>query len=146
MKLKKVCNIQAIAPGSVSEAQIPLTFSPNKVSNSPPTDVIQVALKTNQIGIIYFSDAIKLEVVLLEDGSIETEIFLASWKSLSGENERTEILPIIINEIESATTKLRQSYIFLMAHRPVLLLLIAIFLILINYLKRFQIQIKKYYI
>jgi len=99
---------------------VPLTFNPNKVALPPLSDQLQIALKTNELNIVYYSDSIHLEALMLEGGSIDTQTFLDAWKTLSGPNEASQQLPTTIMAVQPLTDKLKQANIFLMAHRQVI--------------------------
>jgi len=77
----------------------------------------QVAMKTNQIGVLYFADTVPLGALLEETGSIEGQAFLAAWKSLPPETQQR--LPSAISNVESAKARLHAASIFVLAHRPV---------------------------
>jgi hypothetical protein len=47
----------------------------------------QVAIRTNQVGVLYLTDVIPLEVLFVEGGRIEPTEFVASWKATPEANE-----------------------------------------------------------
>ena len=60
----------------------------------------QVAIKTAQLGVFYYTDAIPLEALFLESGRIEAHVFVSSWKSIPDANEATKQLPLGIGSVE----------------------------------------------
>jgi AP-1 complex subunit beta-1 len=67
----QVVGIATLAPGSAGHAVVPLTCDPAKATPGPPSPALQVALKTNQQGVLYFNDAVSLVALLEEGGSID---------------------------------------------------------------------------
>ncbi len=78
---------------------------------------VQVALRTNQLGVLYWEDSISLGALLAEDGTIDGQTFLSSWRTLPQELVRK--LPMSITDIEQAKAKLQAVNLFVLAHRPV---------------------------
>ena len=76
-----------------------------------------MALKTTQLGVFYWDDAIPLAAVLEEDGTIDGNAFLASWRGLA--QEASQRLDVTISDIEAAKAKLGAARLFVLAHRPV---------------------------
>lgn len=79
--------------------------------------VIQVALKTNQLGVLYWDDSIPVAALLAEDGTIDGQAFLANWRTLPQEAVRK--LPLTVGDIDAAKAKLQAVNLFVLAHRPV---------------------------
>ena len=65
-----------------------------------PCPLTQVAIKTAQLGVFYYTDAIALEALFLEGGRIEAGVFVSSWKSIPDANEATKQLPLGIGSVE----------------------------------------------
>jgi AP-1 complex subunit beta-1 len=76
-----------------------------------------VALKTGQLGVLYWDDAIPLAACLEEGGTQEAAAYLAAWKGLAG--EATQRLNVAIADAESAKARLAAANVFVLAHRPV---------------------------
>ena len=108
-----------ISPGASGQANVPLAMSPAKLAPGPASDALQVALKTNELNIAYFTDAICLDALLEEEGSIDANVFVETWKNLSAPNEASQTLPITIAVAESVIQKLETANIFLMSHKKV---------------------------
>lgn len=77
----------------------------------------QVALRTNQLGVLYWDDSIPLASLLAEDGTIDGQTFLSTWRTLPQELVRN--LPLSVGDIEAAKAKLQAVNLFVLAHRPV---------------------------
>lgn len=77
----------------------------------------QVALKTGQLGVFYWDDALPLASVLEEDGTIDGGAFLSSWRAIGA--EATQRLGVTVGDIEAAKAKLGAVRLFVLAHRPV---------------------------
>lgn len=58
-----------------------------------------------------------LAALLVEDGTIDGQAFLATWRSLPGEVVRR--LPLALVDIDAAKAQLAASNLFVLAHRPV---------------------------
>lgn len=78
---------------------LPLILT-NRYISQPPYTVVQVAIKTAQLGVFYYTDAVPLEALFLESGRIEAGVFVSSWKSIPDANEATKQLPLGIGSVE----------------------------------------------
>ena len=112
-------HIPGVQPGASGQGQVTLAENPGRLAQGAANDVLQVALKTNELNIAYFADTIRLEALLQEDGSIDTNAFLELWRSLSGTNESSQVLSVTVPTVEPTTQKLGSANVFLMAHRKV---------------------------
>jgi hypothetical protein len=81
------------------------------------TLTLQIAIKTNQAGVLYLSDAVPLTCLLEESGAIEGQAFLAAWKSLPPEYQQR--LSVTVFNVEQAKQRLQAANLFVLAHRPV---------------------------
>eukprot|EP00803_Ostreobium_quekettii_P007257 evm.model.scf_2274.1 EVM.evm.TU.scf_2274.1 scf_2274:1069-15715(+) len=115
----QVLNVPPVAPGTVASATVPLVQMPAKVAPGPVTDALQIAVKTNQLGVLYLNDAVALEGLLVEGGEIAQNVFLDSWRALSGDNERSETLPVAVGDVDATLARLKAANVFCMAHRQV---------------------------
>lgn len=78
----------------------------------------QVAIKTEQAGVLFLKDGVRLEALLEEGGAIDGASFLAAWKALPA--ERQQRLPgLLVTDLEAAKAKLQAANLFVLAHRPV---------------------------
>lgn len=78
---------------------------------------LQVAMRTNQLGVFYWDDTIPIAALLEENGTIDGQTFLNSWRNLP--QEVVKRLDITIRDIEAAKAKLQANNLFVLAHRPV---------------------------
>jgi hypothetical protein len=69
---------------------------------------------------LYWDDSIPLAALLTEDGTIDGQTFLSTWRTLPQELVRK--LPMTISDIDAAKAKLQAVNLFVLAHRPVGLL------------------------
>lgn len=117
--LLQALNFGSIPPGTVANSSEVLIHMEEKATPPPVNDILQVAIKTNQIGVMYFQDTVTLESLFVEDGMIDQNIFLAAWKTLAGENDANEVIGVAIPDVDQMIKNLQSKNIFLMAHRPV---------------------------
>uniref|UniRef100_A0A8B9QFC0 Adaptor related protein complex 2 subunit beta 1 n=1 Tax=Apteryx owenii TaxID=8824 RepID=A0A8B9QFC0_APTOW len=74
-----------LMPNQSIDVSLPLnTLGP--VMKMEPLNNLQVAVKNN-IDVFYFSCLIPLNVLFVEDGKMERQVFLATWKDIPNENE-----------------------------------------------------------
>jgi hypothetical protein len=78
---------------------------------------LQVAMRTNQLGVFYWDDTIPMAALLEEGGTIDGQTFLASWRALP--QEAVQKLDVTIGDIEAAKARLGAVNLFVLAHRPV---------------------------
>jgi hypothetical protein len=69
---------------------------------------------------LYWDDSIPLAALLTEDGTIDGQTFLSTWRTLPQELVRK--LPLTISDIDAAKAKLQAVNLFVLAHRSVGLL------------------------
>lgn len=109
--------IPVLQPGATGAGLVPLVQNPAKLAPGPATARLQVALKTTQLGVFYWEDAIPLSAVLEEGGATEPQVFLAAWRQLPQEGPVQ--LPLNVNDAEAAKARLQAANLFVLAHRPV---------------------------
>lgn len=109
----------SIGAGQVANISEVMLHSEGKVSPPPANDTLQVAIKTNQLGVLYYQDSIHLEAILVEDGLIDQGVFLAAWKTLALESDSSDVIPVVVHDLDTIIQKMNAANIFLMAHRPV---------------------------
>ena len=78
-----------------------------------------MAIRNNQQGVFYFNDQIPLTALLQEDGKIEPQAFVQTWKTLPEANESQKELPISIASLDIVKSKIQAANVFLMAHKQV---------------------------
>uniref|UniRef100_A0A8C9DN92 Adaptor related protein complex 1 subunit beta 1 n=1 Tax=Prolemur simus TaxID=1328070 RepID=A0A8C9DN92_PROSS len=83
-----------------------------------PLNNLQVAVKNN-IDVFYFSTLYPLHILFVEDGKMDRQMFLATWKDIPNENEaQFQIRDCPLNA-EAVSSKLQSSNIFTIAKRNV---------------------------
>uniref|UniRef100_A0A452R9L7 Beta-adaptin appendage C-terminal subdomain domain-containing protein n=1 Tax=Ursus americanus TaxID=9643 RepID=A0A452R9L7_URSAM len=83
-----------------------------------PLNNLQVAVKNN-IDVFYFSTLYPLHVLFVEDGKMDRQMFLATWKDIPNENEaQFQIRDCPLNA-EAVSSRLQSSNIFTVAKRNV---------------------------
>ncbi|GLC57766.1 hypothetical protein PLESTB_001264500 [Pleodorina starrii] len=107
----------AIPPGGVTAVRVPLLVDPSKVTPPPLSTALQVALRTNQVGVLYFNDTVSLSALTEEGGTMEAADFLAAWKALPP--EASARLPLAVPSAEVAKQRLAAANLFVLAHRQV---------------------------
>uniref|UniRef100_A0A3P8W187 AP complex subunit beta n=1 Tax=Cynoglossus semilaevis TaxID=244447 RepID=A0A3P8W187_CYNSE len=104
-----------LSPNQNIEVSLPLnTVGP--VMKMEPLNNLQVAIKNN-IDVFYFSCQYPISVLFVEDGKMERQVFLATWKDIANENESQ--FQIKDCHLNSASNKLQTSNIFTIAKRTV---------------------------
>jgi hypothetical protein len=77
----------------------------------------QVALKTNQLGVFYWDDALPIAAATDEAGTIDGTAFLNAWRALAP--EASQRLEATVSDIEAVKAKLGAARLFVLANRPV---------------------------
>ncbi|XP_056274448.1 AP-1 complex subunit beta-1 isoform X2 [Pseudoliparis swirei] len=106
-----------LSPNQSIEAALPLsTVGP--IMKMEPLNNLQVAVKNN-IDVFYFSCQYPISMLFVEDGKMERQVFLATWKDIPNENEsQFQIKDCHLNS-DAASNKLQSSNIFTIAKRTV---------------------------
>uniref|UniRef100_A0A8C9YZI8 AP complex subunit beta n=1 Tax=Sander lucioperca TaxID=283035 RepID=A0A8C9YZI8_SANLU len=104
-----------LMPSQTIEVSLPInTIGP--VMKMDPLNNLQVAVK-NSIDVFYFSVLIPLNIFFVEDGKMERQVFLATWKDIPNENElQYQIKECHLNAVSG---KLQNNNIFTIAKRNV---------------------------
>ncbi|XP_057629096.1 AP-1 complex subunit beta-1 isoform X1 [Chionomys nivalis] len=106
-----------LSPNQTVELSLPLN-TVGSVMKMEPLNNLQVAVKNN-IDVFYFSTLYPLHVLFVEDGKMDRQMFLATWKDIPNENEaQFQIRDCPLNT-EAASNKLQSSNIFTVAKRNV---------------------------
>uniref|UniRef100_A0A8C5ENS6 AP complex subunit beta n=1 Tax=Gouania willdenowi TaxID=441366 RepID=A0A8C5ENS6_GOUWI len=104
-----------LSPNQSIEVTLPLnTVGP--VMKMDPLSNLQVAVKNN-IDVFYFSCQYPISILFVEDGKMERQVFLATWKDIPNENESQ--FQIKDCHLNAASSKLQGSNIFTIAKRTV---------------------------
>ncbi|KAM9464899.1 AP-1 complex subunit beta-1 isoform 2-T3 [Salvelinus alpinus] len=106
-----------LGPNQTIEVSLPLsTVGP--VMKMDPLNNLQVAVKNN-IDVFYFSCQYPISMLFVEDGKMERQVFLATWKDIPNDNEsQFQIKDCHLNS-DAASSKLQGSNIFTIAKRTV---------------------------
>ncbi|XP_062307791.1 AP-1 complex subunit beta-1 isoform X3 [Osmerus eperlanus] len=106
-----------LSPNQTIEASLPLsTVGP--VMKMEPLNNLQVAVKNN-IDVFYFSCQYPISMLFVEDGKMDRQVFLGTWKDIPNEHEsQFQIKDCHLNS-DAASNKLQGSNIFTIAKRTV---------------------------
>ncbi|NWI61142.1 AP1B1 protein, partial [Calyptomena viridis] len=106
-----------LAPNQSVEISLPLN-TVGSVMKMDPLNNLQVAVKNN-IDVFYFSTLYPLHILFVEDGKMERQMFLATWKDIPNENETQFQIKDCSLNADSMSSKLQGSNIFTIAKRNV---------------------------
>ncbi|XP_029427721.1 AP-1 complex subunit beta-1 isoform X4 [Rhinatrema bivittatum] len=106
-----------LAPNQTVEVSLPLS-TVGSVMKMDPLNNLQVAVKNN-IDVFYFSTLYLLHILFVEDGKMDRQMFLATWKDIPNENEAQFHIKDCPLNSDAATNKLQSSNIFTIAKRNV---------------------------
>ncbi|XP_057241408.1 AP-1 complex subunit beta-1 [Malurus melanocephalus] len=106
-----------LAPNQSVEISLPLN-TVGSVMKMDPLNNLQVAVKNN-IDVFYFSTLYPLHILFVEDGKMERQTFLATWKDIPNENETQFQIKDCSLNADSVSSKLQGSNIFTIAKRNV---------------------------
>ncbi|WIA30567.1 hypothetical protein OEZ86_000650 [Tetradesmus obliquus] len=109
--------VGTLAPGARGSAAVPMAYNPAKLAQGPANMKLQVAMRSNQLGVFYWDDNIPLAPLLEEGGTIDGQAFLAAWRGLP--QEAAQKLDVTIADVEAAKARLGAVNLFVLAHRPV---------------------------
>ncbi|NXD95543.1 AP2B1 protein, partial [Chaetorhynchus papuensis] len=106
-----------LMPNQSIDVSLPLnTLGP--VMKMEPLNNLQVAVKNN-IDVFYFSCLIPLNVLFVEDGKMDRQVFLATWKDIPNENElQFQIKDCHLNA-DTVSSKLQNNNVYTIAKRNV---------------------------
>ncbi|XP_063345021.1 AP-1 complex subunit beta-1 isoform X4 [Pelmatolapia mariae] len=106
-----------LSPNQSIEVTLPLnTVGP--VMKMEPLNNLQVAVKNN-IDVFYFSSQYPISMLFVEDGKMERQVFLATWKDIPNDNEAQFQIKDCHLSSDAASNKLQGSNIFTIAKRTV---------------------------
>ncbi|KAJ8263627.1 hypothetical protein COCON_G00160840 [Conger conger] len=104
-----------LSPNQTIEVSLPLsTVGP--VMKMEPLTNLQVAVKNN-IDVFYFSCFYPISILFVEDGKMERQVFLATWKDIPSENEAQFQINDCHLNADAASSKLQSSNMFTIAKR-----------------------------
>ncbi|XP_032823634.1 AP-1 complex subunit beta-1-like isoform X4 [Petromyzon marinus] len=106
-----------LMPNQSIDVSLPLnTLGP--VMKMDPLNNLQVAVKNN-IDVFYFSCLVPLSVLFVEDGKMDRQVFLATWKDIPNENELQFQIKDCQLGADSVSSKLQNNNVFTIAKRNV---------------------------
>ncbi|XP_033904463.1 AP-1 complex subunit beta-1 isoform X2 [Acipenser ruthenus] len=106
-----------LMPNQSIDVSLPLnTIGP--VMKMDPLNNLQVAVK-NSIDVFYFSCLIPLSIFFVEDGKMERQVFLATWKDIPNENELQYQIKECHLNADTVSGKLQNNNIYTIAKRNV---------------------------
>ncbi|KAI7813704.1 putative AP-1 complex subunit beta-1 [Triplophysa rosa] len=107
-----------LSPNQTIDVSLPLsTVGP--IMKMEPLNNLQVAVKNN-IDVFYFSCQYPLSLLFVEDGKMDRQVFLATWKDIPSENESQFQISSNANlNSDAASNKLQGINIFTIAKRTV---------------------------
>uniref|UniRef100_A0A3Q3WVN6 Uncharacterized protein n=1 Tax=Mola mola TaxID=94237 RepID=A0A3Q3WVN6_MOLML len=106
-----------LMPSQSIELSLPInTIGP--VMKMDPLNNLQVAVKNN-IDVFYFSVLIPLNIFFVEDGKMERQVFLATWKDIPNENELQYQIKECHLNADTVSGKLQNNNIYTIAKRNV---------------------------
>ncbi|KAM4578715.1 AP-1 complex subunit beta-1 isoform 3-T6 [Fundulus diaphanus] len=106
-----------LSPNQSIEVTLPLsTVGP--VMKMDPLNNLQVAVKNN-IDVFYFSCQYPISMLFVEDGKMERQVFLATWKDIPNDSEAQFQIADCRLSSDAASNKLQGSNIFTIAKRTV---------------------------
>ena len=79
--------IASLPPNQSTSYSLPMIFN-GAIQKMEPLDTLQVAMKNN-LKVFYFATLIPMEALFTSDGKMERQVFLATWKDISPQNEST---------------------------------------------------------
>uniref|UniRef100_A0A6I8SND5 AP complex subunit beta n=1 Tax=Xenopus tropicalis TaxID=8364 RepID=A0A6I8SND5_XENTR len=106
-----------LAPNQSTEVSLPINTI-GSVMKMEPLNNLQVAVKNN-IDVFYFSILYPLHILFIEDGKMERQMFLATWKDIANENEAQFQIRDCPTGSDAVSNKLQASNIFTVARRTV---------------------------
>ncbi|KAH1011484.1 hypothetical protein HUJ04_000845 [Dendroctonus ponderosae] len=78
-------NVSALQPGQSLEYSLPLgTTGP--VQRMEPLTTLQVAIKNN-VDVFYYACQIPIQILFIEDGTLDKRVFLTTWRDIPSANE-----------------------------------------------------------
>ncbi|KAL1501451.1 hypothetical protein ABEB36_006768 [Hypothenemus hampei] len=110
-------NITALQPGQSLEYSLPINPS-GPVQRMEPLMTLQVAIKNN-VDVFYYACQIPIQVLFIEDGSLDKRVFLTTWRDIPSANEMQYNLNDIKGTTDSVSNKMTLSNIFTIAKRNV---------------------------
>ena len=97
--------VPPVQPGATGTTSLPLSASPAAATPAPAKALLQVAIKTNQVGVVYLNDTVPMSAVLTEEGRVDAQAFGQMWQAAPPANQMTQVVqgsaPVAAQELAS---------------------------------------------
>ncbi|CAH1380185.1 hypothetical protein MTP99_004120 [Tenebrio molitor] len=110
-------NLGALQPGQTLEYNLPLNTN-GPVQRMEPLTTLQVAIKNN-VDVFYYACQIPIQVLFVEDGTLDKRVFLTTWRDIPSANEVQYTISDIRGNADSVSGKMTHNNIFTIAKRNV---------------------------
>jgi AP-1 complex subunit beta-1 len=104
--------VPAIQPGSSAAAKLPINVNMQGAAPAPAKNILQIAIKCTQLGVLYLGDTISLSAVLTGEGKLEYSNFQQMWQSAPPANSQTQVLQIAGASQDAVVAKLEAAGLF----------------------------------
>ncbi|XP_047674567.1 AP-1 complex subunit beta-1 isoform X2 [Tachysurus fulvidraco] len=104
-----------LSPNQTVDVSLPLSTS-GPVMKMDPLSNLQVAIKNN-IDVFYFSCQYPISLLYVEDGKMDRQVFLATWKDIPTEGETQFQIKDCHLSADAVSNKLQGSNVFTVARR-----------------------------
>lgn len=104
--------VPPIAPGASQRTSLPISVDPQAATPAPAKPVLQVAIKCNQLGVLYLADSVNLAAVLMEDGAMQYAQFQQVWVKAPAANTQQQQLSSGGKTLEGCVQSLQGSGLF----------------------------------
>lgn len=115
----QVIPVNSINPGSTVDAAVKVVQSSNLMMQTPVSDVLQVAIRCNQLGVLYFTDHMTLDLALSGSLTIDGPEFVNTWKSIPESQELQHMVSVTLTDVSKVVKALENSKIFVLVHKKV---------------------------
>ncbi|RZC34202.1 AP-1 complex subunit beta-1 [Asbolus verrucosus] len=110
-------NMGALQPGQTLEYNLPLNTN-GPVQRMEPLTTLQVAVKNN-VDVFYYACQVPIQVLFIEDGTLDKRVFLTTWRDIPSANEVQYTINDIKGNADSVSAKMTHNNIFTIAKRNV---------------------------
>ncbi|KAJ8982571.1 hypothetical protein NQ317_005042 [Molorchus minor] len=83
-----------------------------------PLTTLQVAIKNN-VDVFYYASQVPMQVLFIEDGTLDKRVFLTTWRDIPSANEVQYTISDIKGTTDSISNKMTLNNIFTIAKRNV---------------------------
>ncbi|EFA04983.2 AP-2 complex subunit beta-like Protein [Tribolium castaneum] len=110
-------NMGTLQPGQTLEYNLPLNTN-GPVQRMEPLTTLQVAIKNN-VDVFYYACQIPIQVLFIEDGTLDKRVFLTTWRDIPSANEVQYTLNDLKGNSDAISAKMTHNNIFTIAKRNV---------------------------